>query len=70
MIKSIVKITILIAITCFTTLVSKAQSGDNYAQFDVGAAGAYNSVKSDVQKALFRLLSPSIITKHRLLIIC
>jgi len=51
MIKSIVKTTILIAIMCFTTLVSKAQSGDNYAQFDVGAAGAYNSVKSDVQTA-------------------
>jgi hypothetical protein len=51
MIKSIAKTTILIAVMCFITLVSRAQSGDNYAQFDVGAAGAYNSVKSDVQTA-------------------
>jgi hypothetical protein len=36
---------------CFTTLVSKAQSGDNYAQYDVGLAGSYNSVISDALTA-------------------
>jgi hypothetical protein len=36
---------------CFTTLISKAQSGDNYAQYDIGLAGSYNSVTSDAQTA-------------------
>ena len=36
---------------CFTALIAKAQSGDNYAQYDVGLAGSYNSVTSDVQTA-------------------
>jgi len=42
---------LLITLLCFTVLVSKAQSGDNYAQYDVGLAGSFNSVTSDAQTA-------------------
>ena len=47
----LVKTSLFFLIICFTTLVSKAQSGDNYAQYDIGLAGSYNSVTSDVQTA-------------------
>lgn len=47
----LVKASLFFLITCFTTLVAKAQSGDNYAQYDIGLAGSYNSVTSDVQTA-------------------
>lgn len=49
--KTIVKTIILFLMMCFTTLVSKAQSGDNYTQYDIGLAGSYNSVTSDAQTA-------------------
>jgi hypothetical protein len=43
------KALVLTAIICFTSLISKAQLGYNYAQFDVGVAGAVNQVYGDAQ---------------------
>lgn len=46
---SIVKAIVLTAVICFTTLISKAQLGYNYSQFDFGIAGAYNQVYGDAE---------------------
>jgi hypothetical protein len=43
------KALVLTAIICFTSLISKAQIGYNYSQFDVGVAGAVNQVYGDAQ---------------------
>jgi len=43
------KALVLTAIICFTSLVSKAQIGYNYSQFDAGVAGAVNQVYGDAQ---------------------
>jgi hypothetical protein len=43
------KALVLTAIICFTSLISKAQIGYNYAQFDAGVAGALNQVYGDAQ---------------------
>jgi len=43
------KALVLTAIICFTSLVSKAQIGYNYSQFDVGVAGAVNQVYGDAE---------------------
>jgi hypothetical protein len=42
------KLLILVVVLSFVSKVAKAQGSDNYAQYDIGAAGSYNSVNSDV----------------------
>jgi len=49
MIRSLQKITILTLLICCTALVSKAQIGYNYAQWDIGVAGGYDKVYGDAQ---------------------
>lgn len=43
------KALVLTTIICFTALISKAQIGYNYSQFDAGVAGAVNQVYGDAQ---------------------
>lgn len=43
------KALVLTAIICSTSLISKAQIGYNYAQFDAGVAGSLNQVYGDAQ---------------------
>ncbi len=51
------KALVLTAIICFTSLISKAQIGYNYAQFDVGVAGSLNQVYGDAQ-SITKTVSP------------
>lgn len=43
------KALVLTVVICSASLISKAQIGYNYAQFDVGAAGSFNQVYGDAQ---------------------
>jgi hypothetical protein len=47
MIRSVLKVTLVTIFLCLLNCVAKAQIGFNYDQWDIGVAGAYNSVKSD-----------------------
>lgn len=48
MTKFIVRTTLLILLTCFISIISKAQIGFNYAQYDLGASVGFNSFSGDV----------------------
>lgn len=47
MLKLIARITLLTLLTCFTTLVSKAQIGYDYSQYDVGFSIGFNQFYGD-----------------------
>jgi hypothetical protein len=48
MAKLIARTTLLTLLTCFTTLLSKAQTGYDYSQYDVGVAVGFNQFYGDV----------------------